>query len=531
MLLEQLGIPRSTLQHWLKRRDGIDADPDLVAFFESPVGVAFLHRLVLAAHFVITMVGPCGIRLVCLFLELTGLDRFVAASYGSQQKVSGEMEKAIVTFDLEERKRLAFGMSPKKISICEDETFHPETCLVGIEPESNFILLEKYAASKKAEEWTTSLKEALTGLPVEVIQSTSDEGRGIVHHVKKDLGAHHSPDLFHVQHELVKGTSVALANRKKKAESTVEEAKKEVEQKATQKEVYFSRKHSRGRPPHFDKRIAEAKTKEAEARKLLETAQCHQENAKEAIRGIGEDYHPYDLTTGAPRSAEEVSSALEERFTEIENIASEAHLPERCTKRIKKAKRVVTKMAATIAFFFLTVRAKVEALCLAPDIEQALYNNLIPGIYLGLVSAKAKSAVERKKLRKKSEELLDPLLTSDSPLNCLEDEDTLVLWRVGEECAQLFQRSSSCVEGRNGQLALRHHGLHRLRNRKLAALTTVHNYFVKRRDSTTAAERLFGSKPRDLFQYLLDRIDLPGRPAKRRPQKMAQKYPLLKNPI
>lgn len=215
MLLEQLGIPRSTLQHWLKRRDGIDADPDLVGFFESPVGVAFLHRLVLAAHFVITMVGPCGIRLVCLFLELTGLDRFVAASYGSQQKVSGEMEKAIVTFDLEERKRLAFGMSPKKISICEDETFHPETCLVGIEPESNFILLEKYAASRKAEEWTTSLKEALRGLPVEVIQSTSDEGRGIVHHVKKDLGAHHSPDLFHVQHELVKGTSVALANRKR----------------------------------------------------------------------------------------------------------------------------------------------------------------------------------------------------------------------------------------------------------------------------------------------------------------------------
>jgi hypothetical protein len=32
------------------------------------------------------------------------------------------------------------------------------------------------------------------------------------------------------------------------------------------------------------------------------------------------------------------------------------------------------------------------------------------------------------------------------------------------------------VEGRNGQLALRHHSLHRLREQKLAALTTVHNY-------------------------------------------------------
>ena len=80
-LAEELEIPRTTLQHWLKRKESIDADPEVVAFFESPTGVAFLHRLVLAAHFVMTLVGPCGIRQVCLFLELSGLDRFVAASY------------------------------------------------------------------------------------------------------------------------------------------------------------------------------------------------------------------------------------------------------------------------------------------------------------------------------------------------------------------------------------------------------------------------------------------------------------------
>ncbi|MCP4166995.1 MAG: hypothetical protein GY759_14055 [Chloroflexi bacterium] len=68
---EELAIPRSTLQHWLKRKEQIDADPALVAFLESPTGVAFLHRLVLAAHFVITLMGPCGVRMVCLFLELT----------------------------------------------------------------------------------------------------------------------------------------------------------------------------------------------------------------------------------------------------------------------------------------------------------------------------------------------------------------------------------------------------------------------------------------------------------------------------
>ena len=42
--------------------------------------------------------------------------------------------------------------------------------------------------------------------------------------------------------------------------------------------------------------------------------------------------------------------------------------------------------------------------------------------------------------------------------------------------AELFQRSRSCVEGRNGQLSLYHHGCHRLSDRKLAALTAIHNY-------------------------------------------------------
>lgn len=123
-LAEELSIPRSTLQHWLTRKEGIDAEPEVVAFFESPVGVAFLHRLVLAAHFAMTLLGPCGVRLVCLFLELSGLDQFVAACYGTQQKVSVAMEEAAVTFGQEERERLVVGMAPKQITVCEDETFH-----------------------------------------------------------------------------------------------------------------------------------------------------------------------------------------------------------------------------------------------------------------------------------------------------------------------------------------------------------------------------------------------------------------------
>ena len=59
---------------------------------QSGPGLAFVHRLVMAFHLVCVEVGACGIRLACLFLQLSGLDRFVAASYGAQQQVNRQVE-------------------------------------------------------------------------------------------------------------------------------------------------------------------------------------------------------------------------------------------------------------------------------------------------------------------------------------------------------------------------------------------------------------------------------------------------------
>ncbi|CAG0940232.1 hypothetical protein ANRL1_00109 [Anaerolineae bacterium] len=80
------------------------------------------------------------------------------------------------------------------------------------------------------------------------------------------------------------------------------------------------------------------------------------------------------------------------------------------------------------------------------------------------------------------------------------------------------------VERRNGQLALRHHSLHRIRDQKLATLTTVHNYFVQRRDGKTAAERFFGSKPVNLFDWVLEQVDLPGRLTQKRSESKPKTY-------
>ena len=99
------------------------------------------------------------------------------------------------------------------------------------------------------------------------------------------------------------------------------------------------------------------------------------------------------------------------------------------------------------------------------------------------------------------------------------EEDRERVRRVSKEMVGLFARSSSCVEGRSGRLALFHHGQTRLSAGRLKALTVVHNYRTERDDGTTAAERFFGKKPRDVFDWLLARLpDLPRPVAKRSPK-------------
>jgi len=480
------------------------------------VGTAFLHRLALGAHFVITMSGTGSVRHVCQLFELTGLHQFIASSYAAQYDVSTEMEQVIIDFDHCERKRLATSMQPKEIAVCQDETFHPETCLVAIEPASNFILVEKYADSRKASEWTKAMQEATRGLPVSIVQSASDEGSGILHHVRSDLGAQHAPDLFHVQNEIVKGTSVVLAGKKKIAQERLELATQRVDSRMRQKEDYRQTAHGPGRPVEFDKRIEAAVQIQEQARKDLETADSHQVRMKEAIQKISRAYHPVDIETGKMKQADEVSRSLNDCFTEIEAVASEANLLEPSLKRILKAKKLVVDMVAVILFYHMHIQAKVEALSLPPKVEQAVMDTLIPGLYIKRLSKQAKSADERRRLRMLSQNILGSLQAEDGAFGALSAEELKLIENTGAECANLFQRSSSCVEGRNGQLSLRHHGLHRLSNRKLSALTAVHNYFIKRPDGTTAAERFFGTKPREMFDFLLAAVDLPGRPARRR---------------
>jgi hypothetical protein len=254
---KELEVPRSTLQAWRAYQERLDACPAVVAFFHSVPGLAFLHRLVLGIHLVCTEVGACGIRLVCLLLTLTGLDRFVAASYGAQHQVNGRVEEAIVAYRREESTRLAKAMPAKDLTVAQDETFTGGLCLVAMDPKSNDILLEQAAQARDQGTWQALMEQALSGLNCHIIQSTSDEAPALLAYVEHTLGAHHSPDLFHVQHELVKAVSGPLATKQRAAGRAATEAQTRLEQMRAPlpSAGREPQKHGPGRPPKDTARL------------------------------------------------------------------------------------------------------------------------------------------------------------------------------------------------------------------------------------------------------------------------------------
>jgi hypothetical protein len=358
---KQLHVPRTTLQAWQAWHDTLDICPHVAQFFQSGPGLACLHRLVLALHLVCVEVGACGMRLVCLLLNLTSLDRFVAASYGAQQHVNLQVEQAIVDDRHSETPRLAKDMPRKTITGTQDATFTGGLCLVATEPVSTFIILEQLAQSRDQDAWNELMAPALAQWNCQVMQSTSDEAPGLLAYVEHPLGAPHSPDLFHGQHELSKAVGAPLATKERAAHQALPKAKEQREQAQARLEGTGNQldKRGPGRPPKAPLSLAQAQpTLAAASREHARLAQ-QREQVKQSIAAIGQAYHFVDLERGVRRNGQLIAADIGTHLETMRTVAQHENLRQRCLDRLDKAARVVPKMQATIALVSASVGQQV----------------------------------------------------------------------------------------------------------------------------------------------------------------------------
>jgi hypothetical protein len=415
-----LDVPRSTLQAWRVYQESLEACPAGVAFFHSVPGLAFLHRLVLALHVVFVEIGACGIRLIGLGLELTGLNRFVGASFGTQPQVNHHVEEAMGTSWREETARLAAQMPPQDSTVTQDETFPGGLCLVGMEPVSNDMLLEQTAQARDQDTWRELMEAAVAPLKCPVIQSTSDEAPGLLAYGEHHLGAHHSPDFFHVQHELSKAVSAPLATKQRaaaKAAAKAEETRQRVHEhldNATNEAA----QRSPGRPPKGVASLEQVEQAVDAARQEHCRLAGQREQVRQSIRAIGHASHFVDLERGVRRNGKLRAGDIQQHSEAIRTIAQQAHLRETGMERLEQAERVVPKMQATIEFVSTYVRQQVSQLDVMPTASYAMQAHLIPSSYLDRV-ASTRTRREGEPLRALAERLRTPLCEPGGALDAL----------------------------------------------------------------------------------------------------------------
>ena len=438
----------------------------------------------------------------------------MGASCGTQQHINRAVEEAIVAYTREETHRLAQGMPPKDITVTQDETCTGGLCLIAMAPVSNSILLEPPAAARDQATWSERMQDALSPLKCSIIQSTSDEAPGLLAYVEHHLRVHHSPDLFHVQHELSKAVAAPLATKQQAAEkalATAEETLHRV-QEHVQSDTAHPERRGPGRPPKGVPRVEQAEQEVAATRQECQRLTQSREQVGHSIRTIGQTYHCVDLARGVRRNGKLIADDIQAQIDTMCAIAPQEGLSQACWARIKKAERVVPKMQATIEFVSGYVRQHVSQLALPQPVSYAMHAHLIPSYYLERVAA-TKPIKEGQALRALANRIRTSLF---EPGGTLSEGNPLEQGWLKQKAANLadgFQRSSANVEGRNGDLSLRNHALRGLDNpRKRTCLTAMHNFLRTRPDGTTAAERFFGQKPRSMFAAILEAVELPPAP-------------------
>jgi hypothetical protein len=469
---QRAGIPHATFNYWLRHYSPDGADP-LDSFFRSGPGELVLRRILAAVLLVFQLRGACGIRLVGEFLQLAQLDRFVACSRGALHPLAAHLESDLVACRDEEQPALAQQMKPGAITLVPDEHFHAgRPCLVAVEPLSGFIPVECYRDRRDADTWTEAIAEGTAGMPVEVVGITSDLARGLLRCAEKGLQAAHSPDLFHGQRDLLRPLLLPL-NR------PIQQAQKDLE-KARQLSNKLDGPLDEPRPWQQFAALVEAVKEETAISRQLAEAKGLKEEAVKQVRGVGDDYHPFDRQTGKPLTAEEVGKRLNSHLDKLQEVAQEAGLGHKAQEALNKSRTWVGTLMGVVAWFWCLANARVEELELSEEQERVVREKLLAGHYWEMAAARARTAEERNRLKEMAEELKREAWAKGGALSSLPEAERLAVEEAARESAGLFQRSSSCVEGRNGRLSLQQHGHSRVSERRLAALTVIHNYVVKR---------------------------------------------------
>ena len=488
---------KSSVHRHLQAKEQRNQHPES-ALWETEAGDAWLRLMVFSTLYHFGLKCGVGADNLSQYFEMIRIQTHVGVSPSALLGQMKKMELLLPKFQEECEKNVTKTLRQSVVTM--DETFFGDfLILVLMDLRSGYLLLEEISDDRRYATWYEKTSPRLESLGIEVNHAISDRAKVLIKLAITGFECESGADVFHAQQDVSRLLGATLARRtsttKKELEAAEEAEKNAIETATGYKEIAVIERS-------------------LDAEEDYNKAQQVQAEYHENLQGISEEIHPFSLNDNSIKDAEIVEKELEERAQVFEKIAQEQEINDK-RETMKKFRNQINPLAVTVSFWWLWVRETLQGLAVNTELETWLTTILLPVVYWHHQMHKTQNNKTRKKYRKAWQQAIHAF--NAHPFRLTLPESEIQHWLTwAESMSQQFHRSSSAVEGRNGCLAQMYHNGRGLSERRLKALTVIHNYGIKREDGTTAAMRFFETEFPDLFSWLLDEMGELPLPRKRR---------------
>lgn len=502
-LASQADTSKSSAHRQLQGIKKRDVHPESL-LWECDEGYQWMRRLFYATLLIFGVEQGIGADNISRFFKMLRIDTHVGVSPSAIRTKLRDLQDFIIKFQEEfEKYNKAIN---KKLVCAADETFFRDVIiLVLADLSSGYLLLEDITDDRTFDTWLKKAQPRLDELGLDIQFLVSDNAKALIKLASDGFECERGADIFHGQNGVCKWLGAALGRRLATARKKLNKVKEKLEK-------------TQGK--QADKASVEPLVKQveqAEAEHHTVTEDLKEHRAK--IRKISKTVHPFKLENGKAQDSAYAAKQLREQAKDMEQFAQQREVQDK-SGVMRKFKNQINDLVTTIDFWWLYVLLDlVNRGVMDKKILDWLMFSFLPTVYWHTQMEKTKNTALRKKYKKARDNALDALHAH--ALTRTFSQDDIQSWQQwASEMVGNFHRASSAVEGRNGFLSQIHHNRRGLSPKRLKALTVLHNFFITRADGSTAAERLFGTKPPDLFEGVLRQMgDLP---LPRAPRKTAQ---------
>jgi AcrR family transcriptional regulator len=446
--------------------------------WESLAGGDWLRRLVVASIFIFCFQHGVGSESLSQFFRLLRLDRHIGVSPSSLRKIRDRMETEIETYQQAQLSALANTGQPIEVCGGIDETFFDQVVLVMLDLPSGFILVEEITADCCFETWQQPVAEICRQLGLLLRYCVSDRASALIKLATEEFCCPSIPDLFHVMQDLSLGLGRDLS-----------------------KQLLALNKRLR----NLEDLQAEA-TLQQPVKNLQQVIQDAQHQYRNCLHQITTCLHPFAIGTGLIQTSLQVQDHLMQQLQLLKTL-QQSHQLQDTTDGLRKFEKQIPELIRSVDLWWDWAKQALSRQTDDPMTRDWVCTALLPALYWQQQAQRTKNSDLKQAYQQAAD--LAQFTLSATPYHQNLSPQQLSQWLSwGHWMVTKFQRTSSAVEGRNGYLTQMHHNCRGLSPRRLKVQTTIHNFYLKRADGSTAAERLFGKSSPDLFESLLKQMPI-----------------------